>query len=487
MQDAGLFCPRCRQPMDGRKCTNTNCDITDVDHVPRQASDTDPAAVLAGLAGTGRVLFDLSSESLIIRGAPNMPVTPVSVNTPDSGAFATVAHFVATVLGYSPDQYKPDKARSLLSYIHQNGPDPLPTVTETGDYPCLMHDQKDDSLYFPVISTDLSRLMGSSLYTGVPLTPQDHGGLFEQWLSSFRCATPEDKEVLRAWCVGALLQRLIPSGGFPGLLIAAHTNGAGKTATAEMLSAILGQCLNVYWPSIRDEESFMRKVLGGRRRFVLVDNMTPEGNECVIDASSLAAMMTRGEFVVKKLYVSTGSISCANRYLYILTANQPMLSPELLSRVVILSLDKGAGFSLNWISSWTARRTQLLEDMMFYCISRWAQGPLDISDRAFRFPEWWGTVTRVLRVRPTLRSARPAVESCYSWAVLRQLNHLPPGQGRSLALLCREFSSIKSGPLKKILQQQRVTPDLLLAELAWSEDIEIYDQGSEKWARVKSG
>jgi len=416
-----------------------------------------------------------------------MPTAHVTVQSPDHRQAEQLALVIRRMLGFAPKQYDQQAAKVLLDHIHQNGPAPIPVVSHVGDFPCLMHNAADDSLYFPALTSDLSRLMGTYYYTGAPLIPQDHGGLFEKWLSTFRCATPEDTDVLRAWCIGAMLQQLVPSGGFPALLIAAHNNGAGKTATAEMLSAILGRCLNVYWPSMRDEEGFMRKVVGGGCRLVLIDNMVPEKGERMIDASNLASMITRARFTLKKLYVSYGSITAENRYLYILTANQPMLSPELLSRVVLLSLDSTRAFSTNWVTTWAARRQQLLEDLMWTCVQGWRGGAREIQDRTYRFPEWWLAVARVLGRAPSLRSCRPAVRSCYSWAVERLLG-VSNRSEIELSRAARDLNNPRNGMgAKSILQQQRVTEKVLLEELSWTDDWEIVNKEGGVWLRPKYG
>lgn len=481
-----LVCPSCKEPLKGSRCENPLCDVEDVSALFGSSDGTDPESVARGLAGTGRVFYNVSSEALVLRGDLSTPCISIPLGDPEGRGQSAITLFIQKTLGLSPKQYDDRKTREFVFRVHQVGPSPIPTVAGVNDYPMLMLHRDTDSLYFPDITTDLGRMMGDDLYTGPPLHPRDYGGLFEGWLETFRCASTEDRDVLRGWCLGALMQRLVPPGGFPGLLIAAHNNGAGKTASAEMLAAVLGRALNVYWPSIVDEEAFMRKVVSNQCRIVLVDNMTPEGDRRIIDASNLASIITRARFVVKRLYASTGSVSSENRNLYVLTANQPSLTPELMSRVVVLSLDKTTAFSSDWIKIWSARRVELLEDMMHLCITKWKEGPTDIVDRQYRFPEWSAAVSRVLRRAPTLRSPRPAVVSSYSWALEYMLG-LQGLTEEPLEAMVRRLRDCRNGRVRALVQQQQVTPDLLRDELSMGGEWTVFEKEGRPWARLTYG
>jgi len=480
-----LICPSCQEPLEGSFCKNDLCDFKgDVSTKFKNTEMIDPLSVLKGLAGTGRVHYDPVSESFILRGAIDMPTFAVRLAGESPVKVSQFAEHVRYWLKYTPRQYSARHAEKTLLFACQTGHAPIPTIAWAGDYPILQHSRETDLLYFPSIISDSSRVMGTFLYTGAPVTATDHNGLFDQWLATFRCATPGDREVLRAWCIGAMCQSMIPNGGVPGLLIVAHDNGAGKTASADMLAAIFGGSLNVYWAS-ENEEAFTRKVLGGRKRLVLIDNLVAEGNTRTVNSSTLASLMTRAELTVKRLFVSAGTATCDNRFLYLLTANAPMMSPELLSRVIVLSLDKQVTSSPDWIKTWAKQRIALLEDLMWYCTTRWRDGPGPATEVTSRFPLWDMVVARVSRRVPTLRGTRPAIVSCYSWVASQALlaGHV---SGVPISVVLKIMRSDRRAATASLLQQQTLSEDMLEKELRTMDEVEVYDKGGVPWARLVS-
>lgn len=477
-------CPECQEPLEGSFCKNTLCDIKgDIRDAFFDKSMIDPLSVLTGLAGTGRVYYDTVSESLVLRGSLDAPVETIRLAGTSPLEVERFAEHVCYWLKFTPKQYGTTHAKRTLMYASKIGYTPLPVVEWSGRFPLLQLNPENDQLYFPTITSDLGRYMGRFLYLGRALTPTDHNGLFEKWLASFRCATKVDVDVLRGWCVGAMLQALLPSGSVPGLLVVAHDNGAGKTATGEMLAAIFGDALSVFWASEKDYEGFMRKLLGGRNRIVLIDNLVPEGTTRAIHSSTLASQITREKLTVKRMYVTAGSNICENKFLYILTANAPQMSPELLSRVLVLSLDKQVTSSVNWIKDWKEQRWNILEDLMHYCIGQWSKGVRPTVDETFRFPAWNAAVARVLGTMPALRGTRPAIDSCYGWVVAEILR----GAARSelpVKVLLELLQISRSAATAALLQQQRMTVDLLILELSMSSKIEVFEKEGVPWAKL---
>lgn len=474
-------CPFCKEPLDGTKCNNVCCDLTDISELIGRSREDSPEAILKGLAGTGKVYYDTATKTVVLRGYEGQASTYFQTTGGLLPSVVALARFVQQELSYSPSQYSKQKASDLLLHVNQGGPGPLPQVAYTGDYPMMFESEDKKALLFPNICTPLSRFIGDYLYTGRAVTPKNHNGLFERWLASFRCATEADRDVLRCWCVGAMMQSIVPPGGVPGLLIAAHDNGSGKTASANMLGSIFGGCMTVFWSKRTDETSFVRTIMGASRRIALIDNLSTEGKEQVIEASNLASIMTESQLTTKKLYSSTGAVEVENRFLYILTANAPMLSPELFSRVAILSLEKSVTSSMNWIETWTAQRWEILEDLMWYCETQWPKGDVIGIDVSCRFNDWNRIVARVTQRAPVYRSKDPAIESLYVGATLRVFRSMHYTEPILLSRLVYLMESMRMGPMKQALRQQRITTELLKAELSTSDKFVLEDKEGDTW------
>ena len=161
MAQRTLVCPACQQPLNGTRCENPDCPVEDLRSLGGAGAATDPVSVVTGLAGSGRVYYDQASETLVLRGDLHMPTAHVTVQSPDHRQAEQLALVIRRMLGFAPKQYDQQAAKVLLDHIHQNGPAPIPVVSHVGDFPCLMHNAADDSLYFPALTSDLSRLMGT--------------------------------------------------------------------------------------------------------------------------------------------------------------------------------------------------------------------------------------------------------------------------------------------------------------------------------------
>jgi hypothetical protein len=191
--------------------------------------------------------------------------------------------------------------------------------------------------------------------------------------------------------------------------------------------------------------------------------------------------MTESQLTTKKLYSSTGAVEVENRFLYILTANAPMLSPELFSRVAILSLEKSITSSMNWIETWKAQRWEILEDLMWYCETQWPKGDVIGIDVSCRFNDWNRIVARVTQRAPVYRSKDPAIESLYVGATLRVFRSMHYTDPILLSRLVYLMESMRMGPMKQALRQQRITTELLKAELSTSDKFVLEDTEGDTW------
>lgn len=306
----------------------------------------------------------------------------------------------------------------------------VPHVAIEGRRPMLLLDEDTDKLYFPTISSLQSRFFHGrrvedpftgkmihavTLYQGPPLVPQDHGGLFEKFLQSLRCLDEDNRHVVRTWCYSVLLAHLVPEGQFPSLIVASNDFGSGKSTTAECLMEIFGGGLSLVAKQMLRMEDLVRMMLTPDTGFLLADNLRNEGGK-LIDDSDLAGVMTMKRLSTKTLYKTAGSYTLKNRTNFLLTANQPMFSPELLSRMMATTLrsptpeekeqvrraNEKAGEKRSWEQIWLDQRRQLLEDVMWNAIQNWNRGEYCAPNCPSRFVDWWRFASRLLGRAPTI-------------------------------------------------------------------------------------
>lgn len=429
-------CPECGEPLSGAFCKNDACPVTDV----RALFSSSPGRVsyefgdvVDRLIATGRVFTSPGGCGVLFATAGG--VLHVSLDKVDS-LVRTASSFLkmSGIVDDVPDWWVREFLVRLCMVSTK-----LREVDQAGCWPLLFQSGGGSRLIFPAMDNswkeDLAAPLRSRyheaakyLYLGEPIVPR-RTGVFDEWLESFRAATPEDREVLRAWCVGLLLQGVLDPGGCPALLLVSNENGAGKTASAAMIADIFGGdaadnlLLVPHKPGANSEGRMCRQIVGSTTRFVLVDNLTPRRNQQVFSSSTLASLITQPVIGMQALY-RAGSQTRVNRLSFIMTSNTPCLSPEVLSRCLVVTISSCVGGDNAWRSTWVSRKRAILEDAIAYCLEGWAENEYAAVPPTYRFPGWYRVVGRVLGRQPLLRGARPAVtpvhdllvSSVWSWA-----------------------------------------------------------------------
>lgn len=159
--------------------------------------------------------------------------------------------------------------------------------------------------------------------------------LFDDLLADF----PFASESARAHALAALLQpfvRRLVRGPTPMVLVEAPSEGTGKG----LLAAVIHQVATGRPPEPttlpRGEDEIRKKItsmLVGSPEVVLIDNVAH-----ALDSESLAAALTAEEWVDRRLGQSE-MLRLPNRALWLVTANNPVLSRENARRAVRVRLD----------------------------------------------------------------------------------------------------------------------------------------------------
>lgn len=419
---ADYVCPKCKQPLTTWECKGCGLDIRDL-FKGRSASNDD---ILQAIQAAGAYYMPATRQLVISGGSSWGRLEGCPSTWENSGKFRI---WLSQELNCSINSLSMMRLDEFWVWLWKQERANVPNVVVTGRRPMLLLDE-NGKLYFPKISTLQSRLFHSkrtedprtgelvdmvTLYDGPPLTPQDHGGLFEQFLASMRCLDEDNRQVVRSWCYSVLLAHMIPEGQFPGLVVASDEYGAGKTTTAECLMEIFGGGLSLVGKQLGKIEDLMRLMMTPDTGFLLADNLRNERGQ-LIDNSDLAGVMTMKKLSTKKLYESAGSYTVPNRVNFLLTANQPMFSPELLSRMTCVTLRaptpeeleeerrrrEADGETRSWMAVWLDQRRRLLEDVMFHVISNWNAGPYSAPNCPIRFVDWWRVASRALRDSPVI-------------------------------------------------------------------------------------
>jgi hypothetical protein len=372
-----LKCPICGEILDNLKCPSEDCSFSERYTILREDTSLDEAIAQLGAMGA---YINVGLQTLVIPGRTIDSVYPL-----DGERAAILASFLRTTLGMTQRNMQANHALTLCHRM-RNEDVGLPRVEKSGDYPLM--DRVDGRLVY----------LGHAIhkgyyYQGPRLTPQDHGGVFEKWIDSFRWASRQDRQLLRAWLLTLFAQRYVPPGRYPALLLGTHSGSSvGKTETANMISKIFGRMISRYWsPSVAKEAD--REMVSGEHRFFCADNLVADKSG-VISGGHLSEFITRESFETKRLYSTGGTVRVEKPTVDILTANYPLLALDLLQRVVAVGLRSrpvvGNG---DWIGTWEAQRSEILEEGLWIVQenSKKFGGASDCTCgyADFRYPLWY--------------------------------------------------------------------------------------------------
>jgi len=355
------------------------------------SKETDLDEVCGGLANTPGVFVDVARKNLHMEGAV--------INLEGSRTYKDneIARWIQSKFHLSANAFNTNRLIDLLHRIRV-GDTTIPRVEHKADYPMFTNDT------FHYTSQQVSRFCGGMYYSGEPLEPQYHGGVFDEWLDTFRFHKPIDRALLRAWLLSLHYQYILGAKSYPVPIFTSPTGcGSGKTATAQHIAAIFGSgALQDSWSSKTDVAHIERKISGVNERFYLLDNLSANGNQGFISSSGLAEFLTKKTYSVKKLYSSEGAISSPRQILYMATANSPTMSLELLERILPIGIAKPTDvkhkYGLDgWEGHWVKRKAEILEESMFIALENnksegKAAGNYPLYER---YPVWVDLASRV--------------------------------------------------------------------------------------------
>ena len=385
MSHRQLKCPMCGEELDNLQCPGDDCSFNE--DYSLQRNNVTIEEVVQQLAASGAYI-NTNTETLIIPGQT------VDSRYPLNGDKAgQLASFIRSTYGMTQRTMQAETAQAMLSRVRHEVSD-IPKVNKVGDYP-LMHRRDGKLVYLG------RRVFQGYLYNGMDLRPQEHNGVFDEWIDTFRWATQEDRAILRAWILSLFAQPDLTPAQFPALLLSTYSGSSvGKTTTAYMIAAIFGRIMSKYWSSSTIRE-LDRELLTGDHRFFCADNLVPQRRESCVENGKLAEFITKDTVESKLLFSSGGTVRIPKPTLDIITANFPILSLDLLQRVVVVGLtNRSISGDGDWIGVWKKRRREILEEGMHIVQTNSAQAK-ELNDCTcgypdFRFPKWYAVAAEVM-------------------------------------------------------------------------------------------
>ena len=274
----------------------------------------------------------------------------------------------------------------------------LPEIQATVDLP--VYDRE-----FNLVQTGYNA--ADKIYlTGKSITPRaDIGtGHLDQILDGPRYAD-ESSRVNRLGCLLAGLFPTLFMGYKPFILWQANTPGAGKSENA-LSDAIIRTgriCGNIsYNPNDEEFEKQIATEVSKGLQEVIIDNAKVENRAVVISSSVLERSVTSEVLNFRQLGSNT-SITRPNSLFFVITANSPKLSSDLLSRSIPMSLycegdpDKVV-YPMKSPHRWAKEHRLEIWTEMIGMVERWKRAGKPHANIEYRFREFAQIIGGILEV-----------------------------------------------------------------------------------------
>ncbi len=271
-------------------------------------------------------------------------------------------------------------------------------------------------------------------YAGPPVTSRPATRHLDRLLSEFCFKTPSDRTNFVAILLTAvLIARFI--GSKPALLLNGNQPGLGKSILAQIVAIIRdGRASETasYNPNDEEFEKRIGAIVKRGATTIIIDNAKGRGSRNPrIDSACLERSIT-DPILSYRLLGASKEIRAENSHLFCITANSPEVSPDLVSRSVIVNLyhegsPKRRRFQMADPEGYALQhRTELLGELIGM-VERWraADSPEASVESRFNKKGWGGIVGGILQVAGLpdfLANAGDAAqdldETCRDFAVL---------------------------------------------------------------------
>lgn len=236
-------------------------------------------------------------------------------------------------------------------------------------------------------------------YAGPEISPRDGTRHLDTLLQDFCFKSPADRtNFLGMLLTIVLISRFI--GAKPGALFNGNQPGLGKSMLGQII-AILRDGRPTESASYNPNDEELEKRLGAIVRrgvmTIIIDNAKGHGRRVLIESPCLERCMTDAVLSFRLLGKSD-EIRAENSHIFVITANSPDVSPDLISRSVVINLEyegdpKRRHFQVADPEDYAQRhRSELLGELLGM-VERWKAGGSPLANVCSRFNKrGWGEI-----------------------------------------------------------------------------------------------
>ncbi len=236
-------------------------------------------------------------------------------------------------------------------------------------------------------------------YAGESIEPREGTPHLDALLQDFCFSSPSDRTNYIAMLLTAVLMPHF-IGCKPALLLNGNQPGLGKSVLAQII-AILRDGKHAetltYNPNDEEFEKRIGAVVRSGTSTIIIDNAKTRGKNADIDSPCLERSIT--DMIISfRLLGQSVSISTENSHHFIITANAPNVSADIVSRSVVVDLKhegdpKRRSFSIADPESYASDNRAALLSELLGMVQRWLSAGKPLSDVKTRFNKaGWGHI-----------------------------------------------------------------------------------------------
>jgi hypothetical protein len=196
-------------------------------------------------------------------------------------------------------------------------------------------------------------------------------------------------------------------GSKPAVLFNGNQPGLGKSTLAQILARIRDGAEASTASYTENDEEFEKRlgsIVKSGATTIIVDNAKAKSRKAKIDSACLERSIT-DPILSYRLLGHSSEIRAENSHIFCITANAPDVSPDLLTRSVVIDLyhegnPKLRGFSMNDPEAYVQTyRRQILSELVFM-VERWKDAgmPLEKTQTRFNKKNWGNIIGGILHV-----------------------------------------------------------------------------------------
>lgn len=236
-------------------------------------------------------------------------------------------------------------------------------------------------------------------YAGPAVEPIEGTKHLDTLLSEFCFASPSD----RTNYIGILLTSLLVShfvGSKPAVLFNGNQAGLGKSTLAQILARLRDGAEAPTASYNENDEEFEKRlgaIIKSGATTVIIDNAKAKSRKAKIDSACLERSIT-DPILSYRLLGQSSEIRAENSHIFCITANAPDVSPDLMSRSVVINLHhmgnpKSRTFAMNDPEDFVQKHRQQLLSELVNMVERWKDAGMRLATTQTRFNKKnWGNI-----------------------------------------------------------------------------------------------